>query len=66
MAETARRNQLLPWFIGVGVIAAMDIVTGYLFFATSCRAPGIAQILVLIVMPVVYLVLMYMAFKSQP
>ena len=66
MATTGRRNPLLPWIIGLIIIAVVDIYIGYLFQATNCQAPGIAQFLVLVVVPGVYLVLMYMTLKSQP
>lgn len=66
MAETTRRNPLLPWFIGLGIIIPADIYIGYQFLATACSAPVIAQALVVVVVPVVYLTLMYLTFKSQP
>jgi hypothetical protein len=66
MAASTRRNRLLPWFIGVAIIAVMDFVTGYLFFATGCRVPGAAQVMVLIAMPVVYLTLMYLVVSDWP
>ncbi len=60
------RNQLLPWYIGLVIILAAVIYTGYLFHATNCQAPGVAQFLVLIVVPAIYLVLMFITFRSQP
>ncbi|MGE0417116.1 MAG: hypothetical protein AB7O80_09945 [Acetobacteraceae bacterium] len=54
-----------PWFIGLGVIAVVDLYIAYQFFATRCEAPGIAQFLVLVAVPGVYLALMYLTFKSQ-
>jgi uncharacterized membrane protein YtjA (UPF0391 family) len=65
MAMANRRNALLPWYIGLVIIAIVDAYVGYLFYATECQATGLAQVLVLIVMPAVYLVLMYLTFKSQ-
>jgi hypothetical protein len=62
---TTRRNQLLPWYIGLIIIVIVDVYIGYQFFATKCEAPGIAQFLVLVVVPGVYLVLMYLTLKSQ-
>lgn len=55
MAMANRRNTLLPWYIGLVIIAIVDAYVGYLFYATKCQATGLAQVLVLIVMPVVYL-----------
>ena len=66
MATTQQRNPLFPWIVGLIIIAVVDVYIGYLFYATECQAPGIAQFLVLVVVPVVYLVLMYMTLKSQP
>lgn len=66
MATMERRNPLMPWIIGLIVIAIVDFYVGYLFFATECQAPGIAQFLVLVAVPGVYLVLMYLTLKSQP
>ena len=66
MAAPAPRNRLFPWFVGITVIVIMDVVTAYLFFSTGCRAPGIAQALIRVAMPIAYFLLMYMAFKSQP
>ncbi len=63
---TGNRNPLLPWYIGLIIIAVVDFYIGYLFYATRCEAPGIAEFLVLIVVPAVYLTLMYLTFKSQP
>ena len=62
---TTRRNPLLPWYIGLIIVAIVNVYIGYQFYATKCEAPGLAQILVLIVVPGVYLVLMYLTFKSQ-
>ena len=66
MAITERRNPLMPWIIGLIIIAIVDAYIGYLFYSTECQAPGIAQFIVLVVVPAVYLVLMYMTLKSQP
>ncbi len=66
MAVSNGRNPLLPWIIGLVIIVIVDVYTGYLFFQTGCQAPGIAQFLVLFIIPAVYLVLMYMTLKSQP
>jgi hypothetical protein len=65
MAALARRNPLLPWFIGVIVVLICDIYVGYLFYSTKCEAPGLAQFLVLVAVPGIYLALMYLTFRSQ-
>jgi hypothetical protein len=66
MISSKPRNVLTPWIIGLIVIAAVDAYIAYLFYATNCQAPGIAQVLVVVVIPVVYLFLMYLTLKSQP
>ncbi len=66
MADNERRNPLMPWFIGLVIVVAADLYVAYLFFTGVCQAPGIAQVLVIVVIPVVYLALMYLTFKSQP
>ena len=61
-----QHSRLYPWYIGTGVIIAFELVVGTLFFGPACRAPAIPQIMVLVVLPVVYLTLMFLALKSQP
>jgi hypothetical protein len=65
MPALERRNPLLPWFIGLAVIAVVDGYVGYWFYSSNCQAPGLAQLLVLVAMPAVYLVLMLLTFTSQ-
>ena len=65
MISSKSRNVLTPWIIGLIIIAAVDAYVAYLFYATDCQAPGIAQMLVVVVVPVVYLALMYLTLKSQ-
>mgnify|MGYP001487898898 CR=1 FL=1 len=64
-----QHSRLYPWYIGIVTIAIFELIIGYLFFAASspCASP-IPQlfVLLLIVLPVVYLTLMYLALKSQP
>lgn len=66
MAITASRNALTPWYIGLVIIAIVDAYIGYQFFATRCEAPALAQFLVVGMVPAIYLVLMYLTFRSQP
>jgi hypothetical protein len=65
MLASVQRNPLIPWFIGVVIIILVDIYVGYIFYSTSCEAPGLAQFLVLVAVPGIYLVLMYLTFRSQ-
>lgn len=66
MADAPHRNPLMPWFIGLLIVFAADLYVAYIFFSGQCQAPVIAQILVVVIIPVVYLGLMYLTFKSQP
>lgn len=65
MMQPKRRNALLPWFIGLAVIVAADLWIAYRMFSTACPASGLAQVLVLVVIPAVYLALMYLTLRSQ-
>jgi hypothetical protein len=65
MPEPANRNRLTPWYIGIGVILAAVIYTGYQMFSGTCPAPTLIEILVLTAIPVVYLALMYLTLTSQ-
>jgi hypothetical protein len=65
MALSNQGKPLLPWVVGLVIIVIANIYVAYMFFATRCEAPGFAQFLVVVVVPAVYLVLMYLTFKSQ-
>jgi len=65
MAQAARNGRLVPWFIGIIIILAAIVFVGYQMWATSCPAPTIIEIGVLTVIPIVYLVLMYLTLVSQ-
>jgi hypothetical protein len=66
MATTpnGRNFLLLPWYIGLGIIAVVDALIGYLFYSVK-EAPGFAQFLVLVGVPGVYLVLMYLTLNTE-
>lgn len=66
MSETMpKRNRLTPWFIGLGIVLAAVIYIAYRWTATACPAPGFIEFGVLVVLPVIYLVLMYLTLSSQ-
>ena len=65
MNQIVRRNRLLPWYIGIAIIIAAEIIVGYQMFYVGCPAPVLLEVAMLIVIPVVYLVLMYLTFVSQ-
>lgn len=66
MAESTPQNhRLTPWYIGIVIVLAAVSFVGYRMWAGNCPAPTIIEIGVLTVIPVVYLVLMYLTFISQ-
>jgi hypothetical protein len=65
MAEVARNGRLVPWYIGIGIVLAAVVFVGYQMWATSCPAPTIIEVGVLTVIPIVYLILMYLTLVSQ-
>ncbi|WP_108681610.1 hypothetical protein [Methyloceanibacter sp. wino2] len=58
-------NRLLPWYIGIVLVLAAVLFVGYRMWTTSCPAPMLIELGVLTVVPIVYLVLMYLTFVSQ-
>jgi hypothetical protein len=66
VANSGQGNPLLAWVIGLIIIAAVDSYIGYLFYATGCQAPGFAQVMVLVILPAVYLALMFLTLRKQP
>ncbi|MFP4538075.1 MAG: hypothetical protein ACLFPA_07200 [Dichotomicrobium sp.] len=63
--QTPKRNRLTPWYIGLAIVIAAVIFVGYRMAATDCPAPLFVEFGVLFVIPVVYLVLMYLTLSSQ-
>lgn len=59
-----KRNRLTPWLVGAVLILAAVLYVGYRMWVTNCAPFGI-ELGVLIVIPLVYLVLMYLTFVSQ-
>jgi hypothetical protein len=65
MSGTAGRNRLLPWIIGLVIIVIAIGAVFWLLAASSCGAPPATITLALLVMPAVYLGLMYLTLTSQ-
>jgi hypothetical protein len=65
MSGTIPRNRLLPWVIGLVIIVVAIGAAAWLLSASSCGAPVAIIALVLLVMPAVYLALMYLTLTSQ-
>jgi hypothetical protein len=65
MNQAVRRNRLIPWYIGIVVILAAVSYVGYQMFYVGCPAPIGIELGVLVIIPIVYLSLMYLTFVSQ-
>ncbi|WP_424044210.1 hypothetical protein [Methyloceanibacter sp.] len=63
--SASQNHRLVPWYIGLVLVLAAVIFVGYRMWAGNCPAPTIIEIGVLTVIPIVYLVLMYLTFISQ-
>ena len=66
MDTSYKRNRMMPWYIGLVIILAVVAYVGYVFHSTHCEATGLPEFLVLVVLPAVYLALMYVTLRSQP
>jgi hypothetical protein len=64
MSPNPQRNRLLSWYIGIVVVLGAVAFVAYRAIVTDCPAP-LAIIGVLLVIPIVYLTLMYLTFVSQ-
>lgn len=60
-----KRDRLMPWYIGLAIVIAAVAFVGYRMNATDCPAPSFVEFGVLIIIPAVYLVLMYLTLTSQ-
>ena len=65
MTGLARRNRLLPWYIGLIITVLIVMFIGDRMFAGDCPAPTFVEVGVLAVISMVYLTLMYLTFVSQ-
>ena len=65
MNEVVKRRRLLPWYIGLAITLGAVLFTGGRMYAGECPAPTILELGVLLVIPAVYLALMYLTFISQ-
>ena len=63
--SASQNHRLVPGYIGLVLVLAAVIFVGYRMWAGNCPAPTIIEIGVLTVIPIVYLVLMYLTFISQ-
>jgi hypothetical protein len=61
----AHRNRLLPWWIGGIIVLIADAFVAWQLFFCGCPGLPLAKALVVIVLPAVYLALMYLTLTSQ-
>lgn len=52
-------------FIGAVFVVAADIWVAFRMYATDCPAPRFVEVIIVLVVPAVYLALMYLTLKSQ-
>jgi hypothetical protein len=65
MNQAVRRNRLLPWYIGISIVISGELYIAYEMFSVGCPAPVMLELTVLIIIPIVYLTLMYLTFVNQ-
>jgi hypothetical protein len=65
MLGTAKRNRLMPCTIGLVIIVVAVAYAGWEVTSSGCGAPAVMLVIALVVMPAVYLGLMYLTLTSQ-
>jgi hypothetical protein len=65
MIEAFKRNPLTPWYIGVVFLLIIDAVFLYYVMSRSCEIPSPIVFGIMVIIPGLYLALMYLAFRSQ-
>jgi hypothetical protein len=65
MNQAVRKNRLLPWYIGIAIVVLGELYIAYEMFVVGCPAPVMLELAILIIIPLVYLTLMYLTFVSQ-
>ena len=54
---------LASWIIGAVIVLLADGWVAYRMFQPDCVAPGIAEFIVLVIVPLVYLTLMFITLR---
>ena len=65
LAMETGRNRLTPWYVGIFIVLAAVIFIGYEMYATGCATDTPISLALLVVIPAVYLGLMYLTLSSQ-
>lgn len=64
MADSWQAKGLRAWIIGLVINVCVVVFVGYRMVTTECPAPGIVEAIVLLVVPTVYLALMYITLRN--
>ena len=59
------KNRLMPWYVGIFIVLASVAFVGYEMHVTGCAADTPISLALLVVIPLVYLGLMYLTLSSQ-
>ncbi|MEQ8194936.1 MAG: hypothetical protein RIB59_10645 [Rhodospirillales bacterium] len=62
-SQGIERKYLTSWIIGAVIVLLADGWIAYRMFQPDCTAPGIAEFIVLVVVPAVYLTLMFITLR---
>ena len=65
MAPAYSQKPLTAWILGLVIVAGIEAFLVHTFFGTACNAPALAQVVVLVLLPAVYLVLMYLTLMRE-
>ncbi len=65
MSNSQDHNPLTPWYIGLTIIVLSNLIFLYYIMTHECGIPNGIIIGLLVLLPAIYLALMYKTFKSQ-
>lgn len=65
MIQYVKNNPLKPWYISVVLIVILNVVALFYILNTNCGIPGPLIFGFLVILPAVYLALMYLTLKKQ-
>lgn len=63
--KASSRNPMMAWWIGFVIILAAIAYAAYRFACMECAPAGFLEFMILGIVPAIYLILMYLTFKSQ-
>ena len=65
MVRSTLSKPLKAWIVGLIITIAVEAYLAHVFFGATCSAPVLAQLVVLVAIPGVYLSLMYLTLRSD-